>query len=464
VYTYNQGGVNQLAAVLPSDTPVGAYNLTVTNGASASAAFRTNVVANKPGIVTADGSGSGQAQATIGGGLILDRSSAQGMIGSFDTRPAHPGERMDFWGTGLGPDLASDTGGTSGDKTAAFSIRVIFDGVEITPAYAGRSQGYPGLDQVVIILPNNITLSCANKVQIRSGGVLSNLVTVATAAAGSNACPAASSSIAPSAAEAAAWAAAGQFRSGSVGLLHTTGYLNRDNGTQILQKTASYTGSFQKITGDLQGYLSGLQVAPPAPGRCDITTGGTVGTLTITYIDAGASISITGPKGNATAPKYLNGPQIVYTSDAVTPLAESYIVAGSYIYSGAGGGAVGSFSGTFNMAPELIWNEAATTKVIDRSVPLMVTWTGGDPDTLVAINAISGTTSFQCFANNGDHQFTIPTSVLGRLTPSTVTGTAVQRGSFNVHAFQQVRMTAPSGIDYMLGSGEWSTTATLQYK
>jgi uncharacterized protein (TIGR03437 family) len=154
VYTYNQSGVNQLAAVLPSTAPVGAYNLTVTNGASTSAAFRTNVVANKPGIVTADGSGSGQAQATIGGGLILDRTSAQGMLDIFDTRPAHPGERMDFWGTGLGPDTASDTGGTSGDKTAAFSIRVLFDGVEIVPAYAGRSQGYPGLDQIVIVLPS----------------------------------------------------------------------------------------------------------------------------------------------------------------------------------------------------------------------------------------------------------------------------------------------------------------------
>lgn len=117
VYTYNQSPVNQLAAVLPSTTPTGAYNLTVTNGASTSAAFRMNVVANKPGIVTADGSGSGQAQATIGGDLILNRTSAQGMIGIFDTRTAHPGEYLNFWGTGLGADVASDTGGSSGDNS-----------------------------------------------------------------------------------------------------------------------------------------------------------------------------------------------------------------------------------------------------------------------------------------------------------------------------------------------------------
>lgn len=464
VYTYNQSGVNQLAAVLPSTAPVGAYNLTVTNGASTSAAFRTNVVANKPGIVTADGSGSGQAQATIGGGLILDRTSAQGMLDIFDTRPAHPGERMDFWGTGLGPDTASDTGGTSGDKTAAFSIRVLFDGVEIVPAYAGRSQGYPGLDQIVIILPLNITLKCANKVQIRSGGVLSNLVTVATSAVGTTGCTPSSSNLNPSAAEASAWAANGMYRSGSVGLLHTTGYLNRDNGTQILSKTASYTGSFVKITGDVQGYVASLQVPPPTAGACNVTTGGVVGPLTYTYLDAGASISTTGPNGKATAPKFLNGSQLVYTTDGGTPLAESYIVAGPYTYTGTGGPDVGAFSGNFDMATELIWSEAATTKIVDRTVPLTLHWTGGDPDTLVAIKGISGSTSFECFANNADHQFTVSTSVLGRLTASVVNGTAVTRGTINLHAFQQVRLTAPTGIDYMIGSGEWSTTATLQFK
>jgi len=464
VYTYNQSGVNQLAAVLPSTTPTGAYNLTVTNGGSTSAAFRMNVVANKPGIITADGSGSGQAQATIGGGLILDRASPQGIIGIFDTRIAHPGERMDFWGTGLGADANSDVGGTSGDKTADYSVRVIFDGVEITPVYAGRSQGYPGLDQIVIILPSSITPKCTNKVQIRSGAVLGNVVTVATSADGSSSCPASITDVRPLPPETAAWLANGMFRSGSIGLLHTIGYQNRDNGTQIINKTASYTGSFQKITGDLQGYLNSLQVAPPTPGLCNVVTGGLVGSLSFTYLDAGASISATGPNGPATAPKFLNGPQVVYTTDAGTRLLDTYIVPGHYTYSGVGGPNVGALSGTFDMAPELVWTEAETTRVIDRTVPLTVHWTGGDPETLVTITGISGTTSFQCYANNGDRQFTVPTDVLGRLTPSVVSGSSVQRGTLNMFGFQQVRLTPPSGIDYMIGSGEWSTTATLQYK
>src|ERR1035437_5397035 len=60
VYLYNQGGVNQLAGVLPSGLDVGNYNVTVTNG-TVSAPFATQVVQRKLGLITADSSGSGLA-------------------------------------------------------------------------------------------------------------------------------------------------------------------------------------------------------------------------------------------------------------------------------------------------------------------------------------------------------------------------------------------------------------------
>lgn len=187
VYTYNAGGVNQLAAVLPSTAVPGVYDLRVESGAAASAPFRTSVVARKPGIVTASGDGSGQAQATLDGKLILQRPSNMGKVGDFDTRSAHLGERIDLWGTGLGPDVASDTGGTSGDQTAAAQVRVLVNGAEVTPLYAGRSQGYPGLDQIVFVMPANAALSCIVNIQVRAGTVLSNAVTIATSTG--DACP-----------------------------------------------------------------------------------------------------------------------------------------------------------------------------------------------------------------------------------------------------------------------------------
>ena len=180
IYTYNIGSVNQLAALLPSSTATGLYEVRVQNGATSSAPFRTSVVATKPGIVTANAGGTGPAQATLEGKLILVRSTNQGKIGDFDTRSAKPGDRVDLWGTGLGPDLASDTGGTSGNQTAASSIRVLVDGFEVMPIYAGRSQGSPGLDQIVFTLPAETALNCTVDVQIRAAGILSNAVTIAT--------------------------------------------------------------------------------------------------------------------------------------------------------------------------------------------------------------------------------------------------------------------------------------------
>ncbi len=180
VYTFNQGSVNQLAAVLPSNAAVGDYDLRVANGAATSAPFRTSVVARKPGIVTVAGDGAGPAQATLDGKQILQRTSNLGKLGVYDTRSAHPGERVDLWGTGLGADRASDTGGSAGDQTAAGVIRVLVDGIEVTPTYAGRSQGFPGLDQVVFTLPAATALNCAVTLQVRAGDVLSNPVTIAT--------------------------------------------------------------------------------------------------------------------------------------------------------------------------------------------------------------------------------------------------------------------------------------------
>ena len=61
VYTYNIGGVNQLAALLPSATRPGDYNVTVTNGTATSTGFRSTVVARKFEIIAVDGSGTGLA-------------------------------------------------------------------------------------------------------------------------------------------------------------------------------------------------------------------------------------------------------------------------------------------------------------------------------------------------------------------------------------------------------------------
>ncbi len=103
-YLYNTGGMNQLAAILPSTLPVGFYNLTVTNNGVTSSPFPVTVVAQKPGLLTVDESGDGLAVAQnyiSATELDLDRYTT-GTVAGFTISPAHPGETLIAWATGFG--------------------------------------------------------------------------------------------------------------------------------------------------------------------------------------------------------------------------------------------------------------------------------------------------------------------------------------------------------------------------
>src|SRR5688572_2801206 len=184
----------QVAGLLPSSIAPGTYGVRVTYNGQTSAPQNVTVVARSFGIATANSSGSGTAQATIGnvnGGISLVRLTSGAVVFSGFTwtlTPAHPGDTLVLWGTGGGSDPANDTGGTSGDQTAAGNFVVIVGGRRLTPIYAGASSGFPGLWQINFMLPADIALDCFASVQVSAGGELGNLASIAIAAPGATAC------------------------------------------------------------------------------------------------------------------------------------------------------------------------------------------------------------------------------------------------------------------------------------
>jgi uncharacterized protein (TIGR03437 family) len=88
----------QIAAILPSATPVGAGSMTVTYNGQTSAAFPLTVVQSAFGILTLGGNGLGTAAV-----YDLDYSFVN------FTSAANPGQIVYFWGTGLGPDPNDET-------------------------------------------------------------------------------------------------------------------------------------------------------------------------------------------------------------------------------------------------------------------------------------------------------------------------------------------------------------------
>ena len=93
----------QIAAILPSSTPVGTGSLTVTYNGQTSAPAPVTVVANNLGLYTLRSSGSGQAVATFqippAGGAYVSNGNA-----------AIAGDSVILWGTGLGAFRSSTPG------------------------------------------------------------------------------------------------------------------------------------------------------------------------------------------------------------------------------------------------------------------------------------------------------------------------------------------------------------------
>src|SRR5215469_14529688 len=189
--TYCVNGITELAAVLPSSLTPGNYNVVVTDNNLTGPPFQTTVVATKFGMMTIPGSGSGrglvqnvvtQTQYDLNG---FTTGPVSGV--NFQRSPATPGEYLVIWGMGLGAAPGFDASAPSGGLnllTQGLNVTAILGGMQIAPSYAGRSNLYPGLDNVIFQLPSNVLTGCAVTLQVRAGGQLSNLGYIAIAPAG----------------------------------------------------------------------------------------------------------------------------------------------------------------------------------------------------------------------------------------------------------------------------------------
>lgn len=166
VYTLS----SQVAAVLPSNTPLGTGTLTLTyNGKSGSTPIR--VVHSSFGMSTIDQSGAGAAVVTYPNYQLVDSAHS-----------AKPGDVLVMWGTGLGPANSDADIATSGDLGTPINIWV--GEIQATIQYRGRSAS-PGLDQINFTVPAGVLPGCAvSLVVVIPGTALSNTTTIPVMPAG----------------------------------------------------------------------------------------------------------------------------------------------------------------------------------------------------------------------------------------------------------------------------------------
>jgi uncharacterized protein (TIGR03437 family) len=451
IYTYNENGVNQLAAILPSTLAAGNYNVTVTNGTSTSANFAATVVQRKAGLLTQDASGSGLvlAQNVVSPSEYdVDRFTT-GTVGGLTISPAKPGQTLVAYATGLGGVTGGDNVASSGYNFEAngVNVQVIVGGASITPAYAGRTPTLAGLDQINFTLPSNVTTGCTVSFQVSVNGVLSAPAFI---------------SIAPSASASACVQpgfTTSQLENFDNGGTYVTGGFSI---TQIQEsetvptygnlnvKIDAVGGSFEQFTGFQLAAASQYNVSISTSGACQVitvsgTSGGTlVGSSNVTFLDAGA-VSLNGPSGSGISNAALTETSTNYSYSlalgyegfpvSIPGSLNATLVAGTYTLSAKGGKDVGSFNVSISLGSPLVLNPALPSTVT-RSAGLPLSWTGGNSSDVVEIIGYSGTTTtsgttstvnateFVCTTTAGTGGFTVPASVLSQLpaTASTTSG------------------------------------------
>ena len=425
----------QVAAILPSATPVGTGTLTLSYQ-GAKNAIAIQVLAANFGTFTLNEAGTGP-------GVLTDSSySPITMINA-----AHPGQALILWGTGLGAVTGDETQPPESVDLGS-GVQVLVGNQTATVLYGGRSSS-PGLDQINFVVPAGIN-GCKASIAVVVKGVTGNVTSASVAPAGQTTCA----------------DTTGPLTAANLQKALTSGSLNtadieisrvaEGNDTLIAyfgnlavnSFIRSYGGTFLPSVGGCMAYeVGGSSLILKDP-------------MQPVYMDAGPNLAITGPSGTKTIPVTTTAtiPTGYYDADlAIEP--STYIKPGSY---SVGNGSGGAKVGPFTLATTLP-NPVVPTNIpsgVNRAQDLTLNWTGGAGFSVVSIFAYSGlvvTASpsmnsyvyILCNADVSAGTFTIPSAILN-LLPANGYGTPTKPGvNLSIAGIPEVRFTAPGspGID-----------------
>jgi uncharacterized protein (TIGR03437 family) len=468
IYCSNRSGATQLAGEIPSTAALGDYNVTVAfNGTSAP--FKITVVVHKFQLMTQSGNGSGRAlvQNVVSAARYDLNGFTNGAVAgaSLFRSPAKPSEFLIAWGTGLGaaPGFDAEPPAALDFQAQDLDVKVTVGGVEITPVYAGRSNVFPGLDNIVLQLPAHVPAGCSVPFDVRVAGQLSNPTTIAIAS-NENAA-ACDSQFTPDAL--AKLDAGGSVTAGFFNLTSFTTNLTVQ-GQDLPLRVEGATGTFARFSADNISQLPNLSAA--AVGGCQLyrTSTTSVGAPAavssgLPFLDAGR-ITLNGPNiSNKSFAETSN----VYTLNLGTAIgipglppmpgfsSSPLVTSGIYTLTGTGGADLGPFSVSVTVNPPLKIT-GGLPLTVNRNQDLNLSWTGGGSGLVLITgsssalthgtidNGIFDSSGFLCVTPAATQSFIVPSSLLLHL-PVTSSGAAV--GTLAIYT-----MSAPKPTNGLFGT------------
>ena len=407
-------------AFVPPDIPLGATTLVFTTATTASVFVDVTVVASDFGLFTKL-SGIGQAMA---------QNVAFGSVGPNNlTHPAHPGDYVTLYGTGLG-------------STPQSKVAVLLGGHPAPVSFAGHTPALLGTDVINFQIPDDVAIpnGCFVAVQVVVNGVPTNQASISKAAKGASVCTPPIDLTADQMTQ----LDAGQ---GIPFARFTIDGLVSFGGPTIASPLAAPVGLLRNESFNVEAITTNeasLSLMTPALVADDVFYGCTPvngGGITASFlaafgsVDLGPELTLTGP---GTTGHILTSPGVPFyslslpTGPPVTSpeqLPPPYFVPGLWQISGTGSQpsewfqtqyATLPFSAQLNTPPTLEITNYATVQAMNLTKGSVVTWNpaGYGPGDVVTVTV--GPFGVACRAHASDGQVTIPPvgfATLGLLGP-----------------------------------------------
>lgn len=426
VYT----SATQVAAILPSNTPLGDGTIVATYSGLKGAAAPVRVVPAAFGIFTLNSQGNGPAV------IQMVRGAARPVNTLIEA--AHPGELVSLWGSGLGavPGGNEAAGPLPGDLGSA--IEVYVGGRSAGVIYRGRSGCCAGVDEIYFYVPEGVA-GCYVPVVIKSGAGVSNTTTMSISESG-NYC------------EDPSGFTADDYKRMNAGAYLNAGWIELNRRGIYTSPAVQPAQTSETVLAHFNRFERDRVIRYNAPtrftgfGSCAVDTT-QVADIPSTpmylpdAVDAGATLNVKSPGAVIKQVKAMSeGNYFAYVGgDNGTVQLPQYLFNGAYTAdNGSGAAGLGAFRVTQELRSPVVWTNIPSTRInVNRASGYRVTWTSGDAGRdLVAITGTSVDNTnkvkatFFCAERADAGEFTVPAHVLlGLPANDTTTGTYIAVGS-----------------------------------